>query len=177
MGGRQDGCRSKMIEKEKEWEGNEREVWDKVKQGRSNDQTLQMEGMWGSLSEDQNKRVMELSQKQWNEMGNQEIWERWDWWRHQERGKRDGWNEDLREEGSGMKKQGSGKRGLFKTYQRSESIKHAITKRLNGIWVQFCVEEMMDGVEENKREGRWKREDKEWRLLKRPDGREARLFE
>ena len=41
---------------------------------------------------------MEWSQKQWNEMGNQENWERWDWWRHQERGKRDGWNKDLRKE-------------------------------------------------------------------------------
>ena len=33
---------------------------------------------------------------------------------------------------------------------------------------------MINGVEENEREGRWKREDKEWRSLKRPDGRETR---
>ena len=36
---------------------------------------------------------------------------------------------------------------------------------------------MIDGVEEKEREGRWKREDKEWRSLKRPDGREIRLLE
>ena len=36
---------------------------------------------------------------------------------------------------------------------------------------------MIYGVEENEREGRWKREDKEWSLLKRPDGRETRLLE
>ena len=36
---------------------------------------------------------------------------------------------------------------------------------------------MIDGVEENEREGRRKREDKEWRSLKRPDGRETRLLE
>ena len=36
---------------------------------------------------------------------------------------------------------------------------------------------MTDGVEENEREGRRKREVKEWRPLKRPDGRETRLLE
>ena len=36
---------------------------------------------------------------------------------------------------------------------------------------------MIDGVEENKSEGRLKRFDKEWRSLKRPDGRETRLLE
>ncbi len=35
-----------------EWEGNERKVWDEVKEGRLNDQTLQVEGMWGSWSKD-----------------------------------------------------------------------------------------------------------------------------
>ena len=35
---------------------------------------------------------------------------------------------------------------------------------------------MIDGVEENEREKRRKREDKEWRSLKIPDGREARLL-
>ena len=35
---------------------------------------------------------------------------------------------------------------------------------------------MIDGVEENKRERRWKREDKKWRSLKRPDGRETSLL-
>ena len=36
---------------------------------------------------------------------------------------------------------------------------------------------MIDGMEENEREGRLKRDFKEWRLLKRPDGRETRLLE
>ena len=76
-----------------------------------------------------------------------------------------------------MKKQGSGQRRLFKIRQWSESIKHTIIKRLNGVWVQVCVEEMIDRVEENEREGRWKRMVKEWRSLKRPDGRETRLLE
>ena len=53
-----------------------------------------------------------------------------------------------------MKKQGSGKRRLFKTCQGSESIKHTITKRLNRVFVQVCVEEIIDGVEENEMEGR-----------------------
>ena len=60
----------------------------------------------------------------------------------------------MREEGSGMKKQGSEWRRLFKTYQGSETVKHAIIKTLNGVFVQGCVEEMIDGVEENEREGR-----------------------
>ena len=53
-----------------------------------------------------------------------------------------------------MRKQGSGLRGLFKISQGSESIKHAITKRFNRVCVQACDEEMIDGVEENEREGR-----------------------
>ena len=36
-------------------------------------------------------------------------------------------------EGNGMKKQGSGKRRLFKICQGSESIKHTIIKRLNRV--------------------------------------------
>ena len=36
---------------------------------------------------------------------------------------------------------------------------------------------MIDGVEENEREGRIKREVKEWRSLKMPDVRETRLLE
>ena len=63
-------------------------------------------------------------------------------------------NEDPREKGSGVKKQGSGWRRLFKICQGSESIKHTIIKRLNGVCGQGCVEEMIDGVEENEREGR-----------------------
>ena len=35
---------------------------------------------------------------------------------------------------------------------------------------------MIDGVEENEREERWKSKVKEWRSLKRPDGREIRLL-
>ena len=35
----------------------------------------------------------------------------------------------------------------------------------------------IDGVEENEREERRKREVKEWRSLKRPEGRETRLLE
>ena len=35
-----------------ELEENEREAWDKVKEGRSNDQILQMEGMQGSWSKE-----------------------------------------------------------------------------------------------------------------------------
>ena len=35
---------------------------------------------------------------------------------------------------------------------------------------------MIDEVEENEGEGRLKREVKEWRSLKRPDGRETRLL-
>ena len=35
---------------------------------------------------------------------------------------------------------------------------------------------MIDGVEENERKGRGKRNAKEWRLLKRPDGSETRLL-
>ena len=53
-----------------------------------------------------------------------------------------------------MKEQGSGWRRLFKTCQGSESIKHTIIKRLNGVRVQVCAEEMIDGVEENEMEGR-----------------------
>ena len=60
----------------------------------------------------------------------------------------------MREEGSGMKKQGSGQRRLFESCQESESIKHTIIKRLNGVIVQVCVEEMIDGVEENERDER-----------------------
>ena len=60
----------------------------------------------------------------------------------------------MREEGSGMKKQGSEQRRLFKICQGSESIKHTIIKRLNRVCVQDYVEEMIDGVEENEREGR-----------------------
>ena len=44
--------------------------------------------------------------------------------------------EDIRREGEemvGMKKQGSGQRRLFKTCQGSETIKHTIIKRLNGV--------------------------------------------
>ena len=36
---------------------------------------------------------------------------------------------------------------------------------------------MIDGVEENESERRLKREVKEWRSLKIPDGRETRLLE
>ena len=36
---------------------------------------------------------------------------------------------------------------------------------------------MIDGVEENEREGGRKRLVKKWRSLKRPDGRETRLLE
>ena len=57
-------------------------------------------------------------------------------------------------EGSGTKKQGSGQKRLFKICQGSESIKHTIIKRLNGVSAQIFVEEMIDGVEENEREGR-----------------------
>ena len=53
-----------------------------------------------------------------------------------------------------MKKQGSGQRRLFKKCQGSESIKHAIIKRLNGVEEQNYDEEMIDGVEENERKGR-----------------------
>ena len=53
-----------------------------------------------------------------------------------------------------MKKQGSGQRRLFKTCQGSETIKHTIIKRLNRVFVQGCVDEMIDGVEENEREVR-----------------------
>ena len=60
----------------------------------------------------------------------------------------------MREKGSGMKKQGSGQRRLFKICQGIKIIKHIIIKRLNGVFVQECVEEMIDGVEENEREGR-----------------------
>ena len=76
-----------------------------------------------------------------------------------------------------MKKQGSGWRRLFKTFQGSESIKHTIIKRLDKVKMQGIVEEMIDGVEENERKGKRKREDKEWRSLKRPDGRETRSLE
>ena len=53
-----------------------------------------------------------------------------------------------------MKKQGSGQRRLFKICQGRETIKHTIIKRFNVVIVQVCVEEMIDGVEENEREGR-----------------------
>ena len=36
---------------------------------------------------------------------------------------------------------------------------------------------MIDGVEENEKGGNMERVDKEWRSLKRPDGRETRLLE
>ena len=45
MGGRQVGSCSMMTEYEMGVRRNEREVWDKVKEGRSNDQILQMEEM------------------------------------------------------------------------------------------------------------------------------------
>ena len=48
----------------------------------------------------------------------------------------------------------------------------------NSIEFEFkSVEEMIDGVEENKKGGKMKRYFKEWRSLKRPDGRETRLLE
>ena len=34
----------------------------------------------------------------WNEMRSQEFWERWDWWKHQERGMKCGWNQVLMKE-------------------------------------------------------------------------------
>ena len=43
------------------------------------------------------------------------------------------WLEEILEEGNGMKKQGSGQRRLFKMNQGSETIKHTIIKRLNGV--------------------------------------------
>ncbi len=43
MGGKKDLYISVIVKKK--WEGTEKDVWDKVKQGMSNDQTLQMEGM------------------------------------------------------------------------------------------------------------------------------------
>ena len=45
----------------------------------------------------------------------------------------------MREEGSGMKKQGSKQRRLFKICQGSETIKHTITKRLNGVLYKFVL--------------------------------------
>ena len=53
-----------------------------------------------------------------------------------------------------MKKQGSGQRRLFKICQGSKTAKYTIIKRFKRVFVQRCVEEMIDGVEENEREGR-----------------------
>ena len=49
----------------------------------------------------------------------------------------------MREEGSGMKKQGSGQRRLFKTCQGSEAIKHTIVKRLNGVLVKSVLTKLL----------------------------------
>ena len=50
-----------------------------------------------------------------------------------------------------MKKQGSGQRRLFKTFQGSETIKHTIIKKLNGVKFKVYVESKIDRVEENER--------------------------
>ena len=69
------------------WEGDEREVWDKVKQGRINDQILQMEEMWGSWREEIKTGIW------WNCVKNNEM--RWEMKRF-ERGKT---GENTRREG------------------------------------------------------------------------------
>ena len=72
----------------------------------------------------------------------EEMREKWNWrdnpgcqdvQKHLKEGRRDCCNKDSREEGSGMRKQGSRQRRLFKIHQRSETIKHTIIKRLNGV--------------------------------------------